>query len=85
MRSPSTVVRLREAEAYGLINRIARLNNGKVEVKYKLVDEGEAIIRKLMEKKEKRKLIYECRDLKKKATEIEIELNQSLNEAQLEL
>ena len=79
------VARLREAEAYNLINRVASVNNGRVEVKYTLTEKGETIMKKLMENKEIGKLVNECRNLKKKAKEIEEQLNELLSEVNLEL
>ena len=79
------VARLREAEAYGLIDRVALLNNEKVEVKYALTEEGKNIMKKLMENEKLWKLVKECRDLKRKASEVEIQLNHLLSEVNLGL
>jgi len=79
------VARLREAEAYGLLNRVASLSNGRVEVKYILTEKGETIMKKLMENEQIGKLVNECRYLKKKANEVETELNQMLSETNLEI
>jgi DNA-binding HxlR family transcriptional regulator len=79
------VARLREAEAYNLIKRVASLNNGKVEVKYTLTEKGETIMKKLMQNEQIGKLVNECRNLKKKANEVETELNQLLGETNLEI
>ena len=77
------VARLREAEAYGLIDRVALLNNEKVEVKYALTEEGKTIMKKLTENEKLWKLVKECRDLKRKAGEIEAQLNELVSEINL--
>ena len=79
--SVSAIVgRLREAEAYGLIERKACINKGKVRVIYVLTKKGEETIDKLVENKRIGELVRTCRTLKKKVSEIEDELNVALSE-----
>jgi DNA-binding HxlR family transcriptional regulator len=79
------VARLREAEAFSLINRVALLNSGRVEVKYTLTEKGRNIMKKLMENEEIDKLVNECRELKKKVNEVEVELKQLLDKIKFEI
>ncbi|MEM5855746.1 MAG: winged helix-turn-helix transcriptional regulator [Candidatus Aenigmatarchaeota archaeon] len=79
------VARLREAEAYRLINRIATLNEGKVEVKYTLSDKGNNVLRKIMENPEIGGILKECRSVKRKANEIEKKLDEILNNIKFDL
>jgi DNA-binding HxlR family transcriptional regulator len=73
------VARLREAEAYRLINRVAALNEGRVEVKYTLTEKGQEVLKKITENPEITKILNECRSLKKKTNEIEKKLEETLN------
>ena len=74
------VARLREAEAYGLIQRNATLNNGKVRVVYVLTNKGKEILNKTLGNRKIREVIMSCRDLKRKANQIENELDNLLSE-----
>ena len=77
------VARLREGEAYRLINRVAALNEGKVEVKYTLTEKGKEVLRKIEENPDIVKILNECRTLKKKTNEIEKKLDEVLNKVNL--
>ena len=74
------VARLREAEAYGLIERNATLNDGKVRVVYVLTSKGKEILNEILEDKKIKDIVMSCRDLKRKANELENELDNLLSE-----
>ena len=72
------VVRLREAEAYGLIERNAGLNEGKVRVIYTLTEKGRDLLGKILENEKVSELVKTCRKLKKKINDVESELDHLL-------
>ena len=78
------LTRLREAEAYGLIERnVGTTGRSRIEVKYKLTPKGESLIRNLLGNEKISRLIEECRSLKKRTYEVEEELIELLNETDL--
>ena len=81
----NVVARLRETEAYRLINRKAMVNEGKIEVKYTLTEKGKEILKKLVENSELGKILVECKSIKRKANEIEGKLDETLAKIKLEL
>ena len=83
--SMSTVLtRLREAEAYELIERnVGTTGRSRIEVKYKLTPKGETLIRNLLGNEKINQLTEECRSLKKRAYEVERELMELLNQIDL--
>ena len=79
------IARLKEGEAYRLINRAATLNEGKVEVKYTLTEKGNDVLNALIKDEEISKILNECRSVKKKADEVERKLYQLLSKVNVEL
>ena len=77
------VARLREAEAYGLIERNAGLNEGKVRVVYTLTEKGRDMLGKILENEKVRELVRTCRELKSKSGKKEKELNDLLGRLKL--
>lgn len=77
------VARLREAEAYGLIERNAGLNEGKVRVVYALTRKGKDVLSKILEDKKVEELVRTCRELKKESSEKEEELSKFLSKLKL--
>ena len=78
------LTRLREAEAYELIERnVGTTGRSRIEVKYKLTQKGEVLIKNLLGNERINQLINECRNLKKKSYEVEEELMQLLSEIDL--
>ena len=81
----TVLTRLREAEAYELIERnVGTTGRSRIEVKYKLTPKGETLIKHLLGNERINQLIDECRDLKKKTYEVENELIELLNETNLD-
>ena len=77
----TVLTRLREAEAYRLIERnVGTTGRSRIEVKYKLTQKGESLIKNLLGNEKIYRLIEECRSLKKRTYEVERELIQLLNE-----
>ena len=69
------LTRLREAEAYELIERfVETTGKSRIEVKYKLTPKGENLIKNLLENERMSRLIEGCRSLKKRTYEVENEL-----------
>ena len=81
----TVLTRLREAEAYELIERnVGTTGRSRIEVKYKLAQKGESLIKNLLGNEKISRLIEECRSLKKRTYEIENELIELLNETNLD-
>ena len=83
--SMSTVLtRLREAEAYELIERtVGTTGKSRIEVKYKLTSKGQTLIENLLGNERINQLLNECRSLKKEAYKVEEELMQLLSQTDL--
>jgi len=77
------IIRLKEGEAYRLINRVATVNEGKVEVKYMLTEKGQRVLSELVKDKKIAMVLKECRSIKKRANEVERELYQLLNKSNI--
>ena len=84
--SMSTIlVRLREAEAYDLIERnVGTTEKDRIEVKYTLTDKGKSLISNLLKDERISKLIDESKRLKERAYEIEGELLEALSQINLD-
>ena len=80
----TVLTRLREAEAYELIERnVGTTGRSRIEVKYKLAPKGEKLIKNLLENERLSGLIEKCRNLKKRTYEVENELLELMNETDI--
>jgi len=84
--SMSTILfRLREAEAYELIERnVGTTEKGGIMVNYTLTEKGKGLISNLLKDERISKLIEESKNLKERAYEIEGELLEVLTQIDLD-